>query len=183
MLEVSSQSRQAVCKTSHTACLQLLGNFKHTCPTPFGVQSKKKNFGGCSQRLTLKDFTTMSWIRDNKGPGVACYWAIKLLCTWCGHCGTVHRNNVLTTLPALCVAHTSYSHNETIMRLFMPPDVGTVYRQWRILAHLWRGGQRGQHSTPSRPLSVIRHFDAKTTPSIMTNKNYEQFKVFIKILL
>ena len=62
----------------------------------------------------------------------------------------------------------------------MPPDVGTVYRQWRILAHLWRGGQRGQHSTPSRPLSVIRHFDAKTTPSIMTNKNYEQFKVFIK---
>ena len=31
-------------------------------------------FGECSQRLTLKDFTTtMSWIRDNKGSGVACY--------------------------------------------------------------------------------------------------------------
>ena len=29
-------------------------------------------FGECSQRLTLKDFTTMSWIFDNKGPGVAC---------------------------------------------------------------------------------------------------------------
>ena len=42
VLEVSSQCRQAVCKTSHTACLQLLGNFKHTFPTPFGALSKKK---------------------------------------------------------------------------------------------------------------------------------------------
>ena len=29
----------------------------------FGVLPKTF-FGGCSQRLTLKDFTTMSWIRD-----------------------------------------------------------------------------------------------------------------------
>ena len=32
-LKFPSSCRQAVCKTSHTAWLQLLGNFKHTCPT------------------------------------------------------------------------------------------------------------------------------------------------------
>ena len=41
VFEVSSQCMQAVWLVLHTACLQLLGNFKHTFPTPFGVLSKK----------------------------------------------------------------------------------------------------------------------------------------------
>ena len=49
-------------ETSNTLVQPLLGS------------NQKIFFGGCSQRLTLKDFTTMSWIHDNKGPGLACYW-------------------------------------------------------------------------------------------------------------
>ena len=70
MFEVSQQL-QAGCVASFTHSLPALaGNLKHNFPTPFGVPAKK--IGGCSQRLTLKDFTIASWIRDNKGPGVAC---------------------------------------------------------------------------------------------------------------
>ena len=52
---------------SQLACLHWLGNFKHTFTGHFGVPQKIL-IGCCSQRLTLKDFTTKSWIRDKLSP-------------------------------------------------------------------------------------------------------------------
>ena len=43
-------------------------------PTSRDASHLKIFLGGCSQRLTLKDFTTMSWIRDKLVPYSSHSW-------------------------------------------------------------------------------------------------------------
>ena len=73
-LKFPNSCRQAVWPVLHTACLHWLET-SNTLYKPLFGSNQKKNFGGCSQRLTLKDFTTMSWIRDKVAPYCLLYFA------------------------------------------------------------------------------------------------------------
>ena len=62
-LKFPSSCRQAVWIVLHTACLLWLET-PNTVVQPLLGSYQKKNFGGCSQRLTQKDFTKGSCICD-----------------------------------------------------------------------------------------------------------------------